>query len=112
MSVPAMQWGRRTSQVDHHLAKMPVGSQQGRAAVSAYYQRELKNCLVRWNVKKTIVMGRSAVALIECETAPSGGDARAKVDMAIVSGRSPPPGAGARRALVISCPVHAACRFR
>jgi hypothetical protein len=73
-----MQWGRRTSQVDHHLAKMPVGSQQDRAAVSAYYQRELKNFLVRWNVKKTIVMGRSAVALIECETAPSGGDAGRK----------------------------------
>ena len=47
----------------------PLGSQQGRAAFDDYYQGEFKEIKARWNVKRTIVMGRSAVALVACEAA-------------------------------------------
>jgi len=62
----------------------PLGSQQGRAALNEYYAGEFKGFKMRWNVKKTIVMGRSAVALVECESARRAGDGQARADMAIV----------------------------
>jgi hypothetical protein len=62
----------------------PLGSQQGRAAFNEYYLSEFKSFKTHWNIKKTIVMGRSAVAIVECESARRTGDAEAKVDMAIV----------------------------
>jgi hypothetical protein len=62
----------------------PLGAQQGRAAFDEYYQGEFKSFKARWNVRKTIVMGRSAVALVECELSQRSGGADGKVDMAIV----------------------------
>lgn len=69
---------------DNVRRSSPLGSQQGRAAFNEYYLAEFKTFKTHWNIKKTIVMGRSAVAIVECESARRSGDTEAKVDMAIV----------------------------
>jgi hypothetical protein len=69
---------------DNVKRSSPLGSQQGRAAFNEYYQGEFQRYKARWNVRKTIVMGRSAVALVECELAQRSGGGDGKLDMAIV----------------------------
>jgi hypothetical protein len=69
---------------DNVRRNSPLGSQQGRTAFNAYYQGEFKDLKVRWNVRRTIVMGRSAVALVECDLSQRAGAAKGKLDMAVV----------------------------
>lgn len=69
---------------DNVRRNSPAGSLQGRPAFNEYYQGEFKSFKVHWNIKKTIVMGRSAAAVVECELVPRAGGAEAKADMAIV----------------------------
>ncbi|HZP86156.1 MAG TPA: nuclear transport factor 2 family protein, partial [Burkholderiales bacterium] len=69
---------------DNVRRSSPLSSQQGKAALTEYYQGEFKNFKARWNTKKTIVMGRSAAAVVDCEIAQRPGGAEAKTEMVIV----------------------------
>jgi hypothetical protein len=69
---------------DNVRRSSPLGSQQGRAAFDEYYRGEFQRYKARWSVRKTIVMGRSAVALVDCELAQRAGGGDGKLAMAIV----------------------------